>query len=82
MSESVTTDNIRKLSEFPRIELQDSSLLPATDSSGANGGHVTVSDLRKQIQANMVVLTESQYNTLVKQNKVDESTFYFLYEEQ
>lgn len=81
MAENITTDNIKRLSDFPKIDLEESSLIPATDSSGANGGHVTVADLRKKVQENMVVMSEAQYNTLVSQGRVDDETFYFLLEE-
>lgn len=49
MSTPITTDDVKKLSEFPSAAITDDHLLPVTNPSGTVGGKTTVGAIKKYV---------------------------------
>lgn len=53
MATPITTDNVKKLSEFATVTITDDHLLPVSNPSGTVGGKTTVGDITEHIIGNI-----------------------------
>ena len=82
MPTPITTDNVKKLSEFDTATLTDEHLVPVANPQGTVGGKTTIAALRTQIQNNSVWLTQDAYDALVDAGTVDPNIEYNIYEDE
>lgn len=82
MATPITTDNVKKLSEFDTETLSDEHLLPVANPQGTVGGKTTIAALRAQIEINHVWLTQDEYDALVDAGEIDPNVEYNIYEEE
>lgn len=76
----ITTDQVKKLSEFDTATLTDEHLLPVANPLGTVGGKTTIANLR-EIIVKKVWLTQDAYDALVEAGTVDPNIEYNTYEE-
>lgn len=82
MATNITTDNVKKLSEFDSATLTDEYLMPVTNPSGSVGYKTTLAALRSKIMEKSVWLTQDEYDALVDAGTVDATVEYNIYEEE
>lgn len=82
MPTPITTDQVKRLSEFDTLNLSDELLMPVTNELGTVGGKTTIAALREKMMEKRVWLTQDEYDALVDAGTIDPDTEYNIYEEE